>query len=96
MCYYTANANRMKFGQNGFKMMQYILKNDGATKYECLTEALGKKGSKHRLRGYYSCYFRGWMDAGVVTYDPKTYKYHATAHGAHQYLLATLAASTNA
>lgn len=86
MKFYTATGKNMKKGQNGFKMMRHILANDGATKYECLTEALGKSGSKQDLRGYYSCYFRGWVDSGVVTYDPKTYKYHATAKGAHYFL----------
>lgn len=89
MNYYTATGKNMKKGQNGYKMMQYILVNEGATKYECLTNALGKTGSKQKLRGYYSCYFAGWMQAGIVTYDPKTYKYHATAKGANYFIKAS-------
>jgi len=90
MKFYTATGSKMKKGQNGFKMMRYILSNECATKYECLTEALGKSGSKKSLRGYYSCYFKGWINSGVVTYDKSTYKYHATAKGAHYFLEASM------
>jgi len=87
---YTANATRLTTSSKGFKMLSLIIKKDGTTKYECLTEALGKVGSKEQLRGYYSCYFRGWMDSGVVSYDPTTYKYHITPAGTHLYVLASL------
>lgn len=86
--YYTANGKNMKKGQNGFKMMEFILKNNGATKYELVTNVLGKVGTKKELRGYYSCYMRGWVDSGLVELDTKTHKYYATAKGANYFLCA--------
>lgn len=85
---YTANGNRMVKDNNTYKMLELILKNNGATKYECLTQALGKVGSKQKLRGYYSCFFRGLVDSGVLEYDHKTYKYYITAKGANLFLKA--------
>lgn len=79
---YNANGSKLKIGSNGYKMLQYIVENGGATKYELVTKVLGKKGTRKSLRGYYSCYMRGWMDHGVVSYDASTYKYQVTLKGA--------------
>jgi hypothetical protein len=90
MSYYSANGKNMVKDNNAYKMLELIINNDGATKYECLTKALGKVGSKQQLRGYYSCYFRGLVDSGVLTHDPKTFKYHITPHGSQLYIIANL------
>lgn len=58
----------------------------GCTKYELLTEALGKSGSKSQLRGYYSAYFQGWVNSGVVQLDRKTHKYSITTHGVRMFM----------
>lgn len=80
--YYTANGSKLKLGSNGHKMLQYIVANGGATKYELVTKVLGKKGTRKSLRGYYSCYMRGWMDAGVVKYNSFSCTYEVTQKGA--------------
>ena len=88
MSYYTANATTLNRNSKGVDMLEHIISNNGATKYECLTQALGKIGSKEKLRGYYSCYFRGWVDSGVVTLNHITHKYPCTKYGASLYLTA--------
>lgn len=80
--YYTANGSKLKLGSNGHKMLQYIVAHGGATKYELVTKVLGKKGSRKQLRGYYSCYMRGWMDAGIVKYNAANFTYEVTQKGA--------------
>lgn len=79
---YNANGRKLKLGSNGHKMLKYIVDNGGATKYELVTKVLGKKGTRKSLRGYYSCYMRGWMDHGIVSYDAANYTYHVTKQGA--------------
>lgn len=82
MSMYSANATHLKRGSKGHKMLKYIVEHGGATKYTLLTKALGVKGSKQGLRGYYSAYMRGWVDSDVVSYDPSTYMYYITPKGA--------------
>jgi hypothetical protein len=86
--YYTANANRLTVNTNGYKMLEYIVMNDGATKYELVTNVLGKTGTKKSLRGYYSCYMRGWVDSGIVEYDKTNFKYYITRLGMNRMLSA--------
>lgn len=86
--YYTANASRLTVKSQGFKILDFIAANDGATKYECVTEALGKTGTKQELRGYYCVTFQGWVRNGILSYDKKTYKYQLTAKGAQAYVKA--------
>jgi len=86
MSYYTANGTRLTKSTQGFKMLQLIILKNGCTKYECVTEALGKVGSKQKLRGYYSCYFRGLVDSDVLEYNARTKKYRCTSHGATVFL----------
>lgn len=82
---YTANATCLNKRSKGFKVLEHIILKDGVTKYECVTRVLGKIGTRKELRGWYSCYFRGWVDSGVVTLDRKTHMYHSTKHGAVLY-----------
>lgn len=77
---YTANGSRLTRESNGFKMLQLISETGGASKYDCLTIALGKKGSRSELRGYYSCYFRGLVDNKVLNPSVKGI-YTLTDHG---------------
>ena len=85
---YTANASKMTVNSKMYKILQLILLNRGATKYECVTKILGVVGSKQRLRGYYSCTFRGLVDAGILSYSKKDYKYNITTAGIHKYIAA--------
>lgn len=79
---YNANGSKLKLGSNGYKMLQYIVANGGATKYDLVTKVLKKVGTRQRLRGYYSCYMRGWMDNGIVSYNRFSNTYEATPKGA--------------
>ena len=86
---YETNASRLNPSSKGFKMLDHLMHHShlgGCTKYELLTEVLGKVGSKQKLRGYYSVYFQGWVKSGVVTLDHDTYKYNITPHGTLMFL----------
>ena len=85
---YTANASNITSDSKMFKILQLIITKNGATKYECVTGVLGVTGSKQRLRGYYSCTFRGLVDAGVLSYSKQNYKYNITTTGIHKYIAA--------
>lgn len=87
---YTVTATNLRSSSKGYKVLQYILNKEGATKYECVTEVLGKTGSRSELRGYYSDSFRGWVDNGVLTRDPKTMMYNITPYGRSLVLKASL------
>lgn len=80
------NASRLKPSSKGFKMLKHLIICGDSTKYELLTEALGKVGSKQMLRGYYSVYFGGWVRSGVVTLNQSTHKYSITTHGVLMFL----------
>ena len=77
---YTANGSRLTTASKGFAILRHIANTGGASKYDCLTIALGKIGSKKDLRGYYSCYFRGLVDNGVLNPSVKGV-YTITDHG---------------
>lgn len=79
---YTADGTRIKLGSKGHKMLQYIVDNGYATKYDLVTKVLGKTGTRRQLRGYYSCYMRGWMDHGILGYNQSNYAYYVTDKGA--------------
>ena len=57
---YNADGSRIKLGSKGHKMLKYIVDHGTVSKYELVTKVLGKVGSRQSLRGYYSCYMRGW------------------------------------
>lgn len=85
---YTANGNKIKLGSQGHKMLKHIIDNGGSTKYDLVTKVFGKVGSRKQLRGYYSCYMRGWMDNGILKYNHFNSSYELTEKGA--WLLAKL------
>jgi Mn-dependent DtxR family transcriptional regulator len=74
-------GTRMKADSSMTKVLRYIDLNQGATKYECLTEALGYSGTKSQLRGTFSCMFQDLKQIGVCDYNSKTYKYTLTEKG---------------
>jgi hypothetical protein len=79
---YTADGSRIKLGSKGHAMLQYIVANGSVSKYELVTKVLGKIGSRKSLRGYYSCYMRGWMDHGILKYNRFSSTYEVTEKGA--------------
>jgi hypothetical protein len=79
---YTADGSRIKLGSQGHKMLRYIIDNGSVSKYELVTKVLGKVGSRQKLRGYYSCYMRGWMDNGILKYNHFNSTYEVTPKGA--------------
>ncbi len=79
---YTADGTRIKLGSKGHKMLQYIVDHGTVSKYELVTKVLGKVGSRKQLRGYYSCYMRGWMDHGILKYNSFAQAYEVTDKGA--------------
>ena len=83
MMYYHSNARTITTESKTFKILSYIHKNVGATKYECVTNVLGLKGSKDLLRGYYSSIFRGWVDNDVLSpgSHKNGFKYTLTSNG---------------
>jgi hypothetical protein len=85
---YNADGSRIKLGSKGHKMLKYIVDHGTVSKYELVTKVLGKVGSRQSLRGYYSCYMRGWMDHGILKYNKFNSTYEVTEKGA--YLLAKL------
>ena len=85
---YKSNASRINKRSKGYKMLELIIRNSGATKYECLQE-IGKQGTKKQLRGYYSVYFQGWVKNKVVSYESKHHKYKITNHGKMMFLKAS-------
>ena len=86
---YTANGSKLTTSSKGFAILRHIANNGGASKYDCLTIALGKSGSKNDLRGYYSSYFRGLVDNGVLNPSVKGV-YTLTEHGKSVLLKACL------
>lgn len=62
-------------------ILSYIRENNGATKYDIVTNVLGKRGSRKDLRGYYSVFFSMAKNSGLLSYDSKTYNYHITEKG---------------
>lgn len=79
---YTADGSRIKLGSKGHAMLKYIVDNGSVSKYELVTKVLGKVGSRRQLRGYYSCYMRGWMDNGILKYNHFNSTYEVTPKGA--------------
>jgi hypothetical protein len=58
------------------------LKTEGVkTKYEIVTKVLKKIGTKHELRGYYSCMMTDLLDLGMVSYNVSDYTYELTVKG---------------
>lgn len=86
---YNCNGSKLNITSKGTLILNHIRENNGATKYSCITEILCIEGSKSRLRGYYSCTFRGWMDHGLLNYNPANYEYSLTSKG-HSRLIAAL------
>ena len=80
MSYYTATGKNFNTNTNGYKMIKLIAETGGCSKYDCLTIALDKIGSKQDLRGYYSCYFRGLVNNKVLNASVKGI-YTLTQHG---------------
>ena len=85
---YTANATRLNRYSKGTAILNFIFVNGKATKYECVTNVLGKIGTKQSLRGYYCAAFRGWMENGVLEYTG--YNYSLTEHGIELLKLANI------
>jgi len=79
--YYTVTGTKLTSKSNGFKILKFIASQNGATKYDCLTKALGKVGTHKALRGYYSSYFRGLVDNNVVKLNYCTNEYMITDYG---------------
>jgi len=88
---YRNYKNRLYTGLTGTKMksttkicqiLNYINDNNGATKYECVTNVLNKTGSKQDLRGYYCCAFNDLVEQGICDYTRKGYQYTLTTYGA--------------
>jgi len=63
------------------EILKYIEKNNGATKYEIAINVLGQKGTKQELRGYYCKRFETLRKGGILSYNPKNYKYSLTEYG---------------
>lgn len=74
-------GERFTKDSKGFKILKYIDKHNGATKYECITKVLRKCGSKQKLRGYYSVYFGLLVKSGILTLDYKSHVYSITEKG---------------
>jgi hypothetical protein len=79
------NATRINRDSKGFKMLETVLINAGASKYECLI-AMGKTGSKQELRGHYCTYFQAYRNNGLLTLNETTNNYHITHLGRVLYL----------
>ena len=83
--YWCSNARitgeRFTKESKGFRILKFIEKQNGATKYECLTKVLSKTSSKRKLRGYYSVYFGLMVKASLLTLDSKTHIYSITEKG---------------
>ena len=75
------NGSRFTTASKGFKILCYLFSNGPKTKYECVTEVLGKVGSKQKLRGYYCVYFASLRDSGFVNYNPSNFTYSITDKG---------------
>lgn len=86
---HSENENSLSKNSPGFQMLQLIILNNGATKYECLTQALGKVGSKQMLRKKYALFFNAWLNTNVCTYNHRTHKYRCTSHGAELFVKAS-------
>ena len=86
---YTANGSRLSKSSKGFAILRHIANSGGASKYDCLAVALSKIGSKNDLRCYYSSYFRGLVDNGVLNPSVKGV-YTITEHGKNVLLKAFL------
>lgn len=84
----SVNATKLTSDSQGFKILDYIIKNEGATKYDCLTQALGKRGTRDQLRGYYSVYFQSLRANNVLIYNNVSKKYHITPLGLARYVVA--------
>jgi hypothetical protein len=78
-CGYT--GTRLKTNHKAYRILDFIRKNNGATKYEVVTEVLGIVGNRVDLRGYYSCAFADFKQLGWLTLNTKTHKYYVTESG---------------
>ena len=59
-------------------ILKYVDENQGATKYEIITDVLGKTGTKRDLRGYYSTNFASMRGSGLLNLDFDTHIYTIT------------------
>ena len=75
------NGSRFTTSSKGYKILCHILLNGPKTKYECVTDVLGKVGSKQKLRGYYCVYFAALRDCGLVQYNSSNFTYSITEKG---------------
>jgi len=76
-------CSKLKKDSKLTKILEYIRDNNGATKYECVTNVLNKKGSKKDLRGYYCCAFGDLVDIGLLNPSSRenSFKYTITEAG---------------
>jgi hypothetical protein len=83
--YWSSNVRitgeRFNKNSKGFRILRFIEKQNGASKYDCLTTVLRKTKSRQKLRGYYSVYFGLMVKANLLTLDSKTHIYSVTEKG---------------
>ncbi len=63
------------------KFLSHIKENGPTSKYDLLI-MIGKKGSKQKLRGYFSDYFASLRDNGLLNYDYSCKKHSLTTKSA--------------
>jgi hypothetical protein len=78
---YSAKGTQLTPNSQGFKILSYINANGSASKYKCIIDVLGVKGSKKELRGYYSDYFNSYLVHGLLVLTRKNYQYRITSLG---------------
>ena len=71
---YKTVATRINMNSKTFKILAYIAKNGGASKYDFVTNVLGKKGDNQQLRGYYSVWSENMVKGGILTLENGIYK----------------------
>lgn len=75
-------GSRFTTWSKGFKILRFIASHKfGVSKYDVVTTVLGQKGSKRKLRGYYSDYFQNFVQNGLITLDHNTNRYSITKQG---------------
>ncbi len=63
-------------------MLQYIKENGPTRKYDLLTKALDKTGTRKQLKGYYGVYMERLRTSGLLNYDYSTFEYSLTTTSA--------------
>lgn len=82
----NSNANRLKRDNQCFKILNHLINNGPSTKYQLLTLALNKTGTKKSLRGYYSLYFQSLVHHDIISIkrcenDRRSFRYSITQIG---------------